>query len=278
MASDPHWWESVGSRDTSLLGRCPLCPVGKSQLPSNSPSDHWYFSKWSDHNHHRQKQQIENQDWQPDGEFVMSVMSSSIIFKSSTIYNSGDQRKLCKTAKAIWYVVDFWPFQRDKNKSCCFHMKSHKTDTSLTFASLKLYSDAWSLFPHGTVFASSFVPKMPKPSSLIWKLQKWSLRNVEFLFCTFWRSHPRLPKIYLKITNDLWIAKTIDEKCWISFLHLLKEPTKAAGSSSSSSCFLNKKRKSMEALSTLLYHHHHHHHSLEAQNLNSEVTFSFGEL
>ena len=157
-------------------------------------------------------------------------------------------------------------------------MKSHKTDTSLTFASLKLYSDAWSLFPHGTVFASSFVPKMPKPSSLIWKLQKWSLRNVEFLFCTFGRSHPRLPKIYLKITNDLWIAKMIDEKCWISFLHLLKEPTKAAGSSSSSSCFLNKKRKSMEALSTLLYHHHHHHHSLEAQNLNSEVTFSFGEL
>ena len=162
-------------------------------LPSNSPSDHWYFSNWSDHNHHRQKQQIENQDWQPDGEFVMSVMSSSIIFKSSTIYNSGDQRKLCITAKVIWYVVDFWPFQRDKNKSCCFHMKSHKTDTSLTFASLKLYSDAWSLFPHGTVFASSFVPKMPKPSSLIWKLQKWSLRNVEFLF-----------------------------------LHLLKEPSKAA--------------------------------------------------
>ena len=122
----------------------------------------------------------------------MSVMSSTI-FKSSTIYNSGDQRKLCKTAKAIWYVVDFWPFQRDKNKSCCFHMKSHKTDTSLTFASHKLCSDAWSLFPHGTVFASSFVPKMPKPSSLIWKLQKWSLRNVEFLFCTFWKSQPRLP-------------------------------------------------------------------------------------
>ena len=138
----------------------------------------------------------------------MSVMSSTI-FKSSTIYNSGDQRKLCKTAKVIWYVVDFWPFQRDKNKSCCFHMKSHKTDTSLTFASLKLYSDAWCLFPHGTVFASSFVPKMPKPSSLIWKLQKWSLRNVEFLFCTFWRSHPRLPKIYLKITNDLWICKNL---------------------------------------------------------------------
>ena len=212
-----------------------LVPVGKSQLPSNSPSDHWYFCNWSDHNHHRQKQQIENQDWQPDGEFVMSVMSSTI-FKSSTIYNSGDQRKLCKTAKAIWYVVDFWPFQRDKNKSCCFHMKSHKTDTSLTFASLKLYSDAWSLFPHGTGFASSFVPKMPKPSSLIWKLQKWSLRNVEFLFCTFWRSHPRLPKIYLKITNDLWICKNdrwemlnlffapferANQGCWVFFLLIL---------------------------------------------------------
>ena len=50
------------------------------------------------HNHHRQKQQIENQDWQPDGEFVMSVMSSTI-FKSSTIIIQGIKENFVKLQK-----------------------------------------------------------------------------------------------------------------------------------------------------------------------------------
>ena len=54
----------------------------------------------------------------------------------------GRQKGHTELYRGAEYVVDFLPFQRDKNKSCCFHMKSHKTDTSLTFASLKLYSDA----------------------------------------------------------------------------------------------------------------------------------------